>query len=194
MLGAPTADLLLALIQVNVFRAMMSNIFILGMTGEVMDDKALSPFSTTDIRRLPPSLPSNLRPTMLRCQTPHHPWLNFFPLPVMRDNILRAGDSFDDVQLCVDLVGFCGVPTGRAGLIVWGEPWDPASWEVMEGFVGNWGWIIRGCREIFESTNHWRARRGENPLRFDDLLSDWVMWPSSSSADSLQRHRLSSSC
>ncbi|EON64780.1 hypothetical protein W97_04013 [Coniosporium apollinis CBS 100218] len=172
MLGSPTSDLLLTLIQVNVFRAMMSNIFTLGMTGEVMKDDALSPFHTTNSGCLPSSTPPNLRPTMLQCQTPHHPWLDFFPLPVMRDNLLRAGESFDDVQLCIDLVGFCGAPTGRAGLIVWGEPWDPYSWEVTEGFVKNWGWIVRDCPELFESTNFWRARRGEERLLFEDMSSE----------------------
>ncbi|KAJ9649551.1 hypothetical protein H2199_000327 [Coniosporium tulheliwenetii] len=172
MLGSPTSDLLLTLIQVNVFRAMMSNIFTLGMTGEVMEEEALSPFYTTKLGHLPSSTPPNLCPTTLQRQTPHHPWLDFFPLPVMRDNLLRAGDSFDDVQLCIDLVGFCGAPTGRAGLIVWGEPWDPYGWEVTEGFVKNWGWIVRGCPELFESTNYWRARRGEEQLLFDDVFSE----------------------
>jgi hypothetical protein len=47
----------------------------------------------------------------------------------MRDNILRAGDSYDDLELCADLVGFFNAPVARTGLIVWGEPWDPMAWE-----------------------------------------------------------------
>ncbi|KAK9386038.1 hypothetical protein V1515DRAFT_616762 [Lipomyces mesembrius] len=83
-----------------------------------------------------------------------------FPIPTMRDNLVSAGDSFDDVQLCIDIMVL-------DGLILWGEQWDPFGWEVTEAFVKNWGWVIRGCHEIFESTNYWRGRRGEEPLIFN---------------------------
>ncbi|KAK9328048.1 hypothetical protein V1520DRAFT_393412 [Lipomyces starkeyi] len=167
-LGSPTADHLLTLIQFNVFRAMVSNIFTLGLSMESMkDDYALSPFSMMNYGCRDTTLPSSLRPTLLQRTIPHHPWLDFFPTPMMRDNLLRAGDSFDDVQLCIDIMGFSNAPTGKTGLIVWGEPWDPYGWEVTEEFVKNWGWVIRECREIFESTNHWRAQRGEEKLFFN---------------------------
>lgn len=175
MLGSPRADLLLTLIKFNVYRAMVSNIFTLGMTKDAMKEEAVSPFNSMGPGRLPTSIPPNLRPTRLQCTTPHHPWLDFFPTPVMRDNLLRAGDLFDEEQLCADVVGFCGTPTERTGLIVWGEPWNPYSWEVTDEFAKNWGWVIRGwviqgCRDIFESTNYWRAQRGEKPLRFEVSL------------------------
>lgn len=38
----------------------------------------------------------------------------------MRDNLFRAGDSYDDLELCADLVGFFNAPVARTGLIVWG--------------------------------------------------------------------------
>lgn len=167
MLGSPRADQLLTLIQFNVYRAMVSNIFTLGMTSEEMKEEAVSPFPTIDPGTLSAFIPPNLRPTMLQCTIPHHPWLDFFPTPEMRDNLLRAGDSFDEEQLCADLVGLCTAQAPRTGLIVWGEPSNPHSWEATEGFVKNWGWVLKGCREIIESTNHWRAQRGEKRLRFD---------------------------
>ena len=50
----------------------------------------------------------------------------------MRDNLLRAGNSYDDLELCADLVGFS--PTTRTGLIVWREPWGLEGWGFTQLF------------------------------------------------------------
>ncbi|KAJ8097668.1 hypothetical protein POJ06DRAFT_283075 [Lipomyces tetrasporus] len=174
--SSPTADHLLTLVHFNVFRAMMSNIIILGVPTELMkDDEAQSPFSTMNPGRKGCSdfsLPLSLRPTVLQRTISHHPWLDFFPIPKMRDNLLSAGDSFDDEELCLDILqvpeASAGM-AGMAGLIVWGEPWDPYGWEVTEAFVKKWGWIVRDCQEILVSTNYWRDQRGEEPLVFESV-------------------------
>ncbi len=91
----------------------------------------------------------------------------------MRDNLLRAEaeNSYDDVELCADLVGFANSETARTGVIIWGDhSWDPAGWEVTEQYLQKWGWTIRGCWVLFDSTNRWRRKRGERPLRFDRLI------------------------
>ncbi|KAK9241846.1 hypothetical protein V1506DRAFT_556354 [Lipomyces tetrasporus] len=148
---------------------MMRNFFTLGLTMECMHDEAVSPFSTMNPGRLDPSVPQSLRPTVLQLIIPHHPWLDMFPIPTRRDNLVRAGDLFDDEQLCIDIMKYCGASPERTGLIVWGDPWDPYGWEVTEAFVKNWGWVIKGCHEIFKSTNYWRAQRVEEPLYFSLL-------------------------
>jgi hypothetical protein len=51
-------------------------------------------------------LPPRLRPTKIQITTPHHPWLDFFPLPQMRDNLIPAGDKWDEDALCQDIMGF----------------------------------------------------------------------------------------
>ncbi|KAL2220361.1 hypothetical protein M432DRAFT_315163 [Thermoascus aurantiacus ATCC 26904] len=96
-----------------------------------------------------------------RRTVPHHPWLDLLPVPRMRDNLLLAGDSFDDTRLCHDLGGYQSVRTGRTGVIVWGDPWDPNGLEVTDAFVTAWGWVIQDCWDLFEK---WRAQRGEKPL------------------------------
>src|SRR6266536_4221644 len=176
MMGSPTADHLLALVKFNVFRALISNSMTLGFsTEEGMKDDALSPFTTpSNLKNHILVLPSALRPTKLQCQIPHHPWIDLLPIPEMRDNLLLAGDAFDDMELCGDLVGFFSASTGRTGMIIWGEPWDPDGWEVTKAFLKYWGWTIRGCSKISESTNYWRSRRGESPLHFDGLLCEQV--------------------
>jgi hypothetical protein len=172
-MGSPRTDLLLVLVKFNVFRAMIINSGYLGyLAGEGMDDDdALSPFTDPSnpnwqIR----SVPAALRPTKLQRQIPHHPWIDILPAPGMRDNLLRAGETYDDMELCADLVGFFSESKGRTGMIVWGEPWDIAGWEVTESFVKHWGWTIRGCEQLLQATNYWRERRGEDPLQVGKIL------------------------
>ncbi|KFZ19697.1 hypothetical protein V501_00559 [Pseudogymnoascus sp. VKM F-4519 (FW-2642)] len=159
-------DQLLPLIQFNVFRAMLTNIRLLGLTLErICDEDYVSPFNGSQPDQVDISfLPSSLRPTSLQRRVAHHPWLDFFPFPTVRDNLIRAGDTFDDEQLCIDLMGFCNAPSEKTGLIIWGEPWNPQGWEVTESFVRNWAWVITGCTELMVSTNHWRAQRGDKLL------------------------------
>lgn len=58
------------------------------------------------------------------------------------------------------------VTANRNGLIVWGEPHTVDSWEATPGFLRKWAWAVVGCEELIESTNRWRAVRGEEPLCF----------------------------
>ncbi|KAL5352849.1 hypothetical protein ACLOAV_002797 [Pseudogymnoascus australis] len=160
----PSPSHLPMLIKFNVWRAFVSNTFTLGLTVEQTgSDDALSPFTTTS-PPLPHPIPPALVPTALQKSIPHHPWLDVLPFPRMRENLILAGDAWDD-ELCGDMTGFFHAPSGRGGVIVWGEPWDPRGWEATDEFVEYWGWAIEGCREIVESTNYWRASRGERPLR-----------------------------
>jgi hypothetical protein len=94
-------------------------------------------------------------------------WIDTLPIPGMRDNLLRAGDTYDDTELCADLVGFCNKSTGRTGMIIWGEPWDANSYEMTEDFVSHWGWTVKGCKQLLQAINYWRQRWGEEPLDFD---------------------------
>lgn len=85
----------------------------------------------------------------------------------MRDNLILNAGKIDEDDLCCDLVG--GLYEGfneveQRGIMVWGEPWREDGWEVSEGFVKKWGFMLRGCGELVEATNRWRARRGEAAL------------------------------
>lgn len=50
------------------------------------------------------------------------------------------------------------------GMLIWGEPWRIDGWEVTEGFLRKWGWLLKGCDEMIEASNRWRGLRGEEPL------------------------------
>jgi hypothetical protein len=171
--SSPSTDHLLVLVKFNVFRALLNNGKQLGFStaGEYLDHDALSPFvKPMRPEESLPSLPVALRPTRLQFQTPHHPCLDLLPDPVMRDNLIRANATYDEDQLCADLIGLSGAPAGRSGLVVWGEPWDPAGWEVTKPFLKHWGWALRGCHQLLQATNYWRKRRGEPSLRFEGCV------------------------
>lgn len=164
--GSPRSDLLLTLIQFNVFRALVSNTFAMDFPFDWLSAEADSPFNTAPPGTLQDTshYPPKLQPTALQICIPHHPWIDLFPFPALRDTILLQGDDFDEDDLCYDLVETCHAPSERSGLIVWADAWNPESWEVTEEFVRKWGWMLRGCDDLLRSTNLWRRRRGEEDL------------------------------
>ncbi|KAF7940084.1 uncharacterized protein EAE98_000211 [Botrytis deweyae] len=174
MTSSPRADLLLTLVQFNVFRALFSNMISLGFNLDWLTADAISPFYQNTPLVWDTSHPTSLCPTALQRQVSHHPYLDLFPFPELRDNMLSKGEDFDDDDLCHDLVEVCHAPSERSGLIVWGSPWDPSSWEVTTEFAEKWPWMLRGCRELLYSTNFWRGQRGEEELYFDITVSERV--------------------
>lgn len=133
--------------------------------------------------------PDNLTPTDLQLSHPHSSWIDVFPFPEMRDNLIRYQGYFSHAEFLTDLLGntincmeaVCDLPRKRTialpglkdaddapdrrGLILWGEPYQRDSWEVTPGFLKRWWWVVKGCGELVESTNRWRTVRGERPLR-----------------------------
>ncbi|GKT51151.1 uncharacterized protein ColSpa_11332 [Colletotrichum spaethianum] len=164
----PMSDSLLPLVQFNLFRGLMENMKTLGITLEmVCDDECVSPFGSDPIYNVQTewTLPFFLKPTEMQLTSEHHPWLDLLPLPRMRDNLIKAGQDWNDEELCLDMIGNGDAPSGQGGMILWGEPWDPNNWEVTEDFVEKWRWILQGCEEMIRSSNYWRAKRGERRMR-----------------------------
>ncbi|KAE8381491.1 hypothetical protein BDV26DRAFT_289343 [Aspergillus bertholletiae] len=161
----PCLDQLLTLTKFNVLRAFMDNGTAIGLAIQQMEDDALSPFNTDTHRSW--NLPPSLYPTTTQRSIPHHPWLDCFPFPQMRDNLIQVGDALDDCELCVDMMD---PSNGDIAFLVWGDPWLPQSWEVSESFIRKWSWIIKGCPEIIFSSNYWRAKRGLKRLDLPALL------------------------
>jgi hypothetical protein len=169
----PCVDHYLKLIQLNTINAFTRNAAALGFRFDWLVCAAISPFGCGGQGRNPVSvtavaMPSNLAPTSLQLTTRHHPWLDLFPIPRMRDNMLTAISvlSPEEEQSLFDDIMESGTGTKDewGGLFVWGEPCDPQSWEVSIPFLQRWGWLLRGCPEIITSTNRWRRRRGERPI------------------------------
>ncbi|OGM49147.1 hypothetical protein ABOM_002286 [Aspergillus bombycis] len=159
----PCLDHLFTLSKFNVLRAFLDNMAALGLSMEAMGDDVISPFSTD----MPEPhererIPATLLPTAIQALVPHHPWLDCFPFPQMRDNLVMADGSFNDCELCTDMMD---PTTGDIGVMVWGDPWLPQNWEVSELFAQKWSWVIKGCPDIIVHSNYWRARRGLKKLK-----------------------------
>lgn len=164
LLGSPRVDLLLTLIQFNILRALLINTKSLGWDFEWLEcGEPISPWNRS-FGKVERPCPPSLQPTQAQRNITHHPWIDLWPIPKMRDNLLLAEGLYDEDDLCNALVEFQDISNDQSGLVVWGEPWDPACWEVSETFARNWGWTINGCTELWESTNRWRAKRGEELL------------------------------
>jgi hypothetical protein len=170
-------DHLLPLVEYNVFRATMTNILIVGHVHLLNSalccfDAQVPTFPTADWGE---NLPPSLMPTKLQRCTPHADWIDLLPCPRMRDNAIRMRHRFSNIELVADILnGMCdgGSPSShgvyreqcRGGLIVWSNPWEPAGWEVTEVFIRKWGFLVEGCRTLYDAADRWRALRGEEPL------------------------------
>nr|XP_036577261.1 ketoreductase [Colletotrichum truncatum]KAF6784200.1 ketoreductase [Colletotrichum truncatum] len=168
-MSQPSPDHLLKVIQLNTINAFTRNATVLGLETDWLICHAISPFgkgveSSKVGRQFAPSqCPVTLVPTTLQMSIEHHPWVDLFPSPRMRDNFFTAmignWDEEKEEQLWNDLVE-TGGDIGGTGLIVWGDPWDARSWEATVPFLRKWGWILQGCHDILRATNYWRRGNG----------------------------------
>ncbi|KAH8688784.1 hypothetical protein BGW36DRAFT_309652 [Talaromyces proteolyticus] len=171
--GAPNRDHLISLSRLNVHRAINENIRAVGMTSRwLQDDNSISIFNLAQPSFSIEGIPPCLHPTSIQLCVPHHPWFDFFPFPRMRDCMILAGDSFDDDDLCHDLMAFWDTRNTAATLLVWGDSWDARNWEVTEGFAQKWKWLLLDSPELLASTNRWRKSRGEKPFIWKDILTE----------------------
>ncbi|KAL7932131.1 hypothetical protein V8C35DRAFT_308563 [Trichoderma chlorosporum] len=197
------SDHLLHLIHFNVLRGLSynkkvikPNAFIECAASATAQLKRILPQlpETTTVSLSDFRLPDSLAPTKLQLTCPHSNWIDVFPFPKMRDNLIRWENYFSHAEFLTDLLGnliSCmtapppktthsllrpkaqiaaqgedeDVSTDRRGLILWGEPFHKDSWEMTPGFMKKWSWAVDGCGELIESTNRWRTARGETPLR-----------------------------
>jgi hypothetical protein len=178
MQGTPALSHLALLVRYNVSSALARNADLLGVATEYYDWDGVSPFvkqgPTLGITspHEPLDYPTNLLPTPLQRSMEHHPWLDLFPWPRVRDNMLKAFENADicnEDDLCHDVCEYEGHDADPI-LLVWGDAWDARSWEVTPAFLKKWGWLLEGCSEFLEATNNWRAKRGERPISARQVL------------------------
>jgi len=156
-----TADNLINLIEFNVYRAFLTNMSLLGK----MPACKSAPRVGTSLA--PFEFPPSLHPTAVQLKTPHPSWMDMFPLPALRDNLILSQGFFDEKDMCMDMLGglfYARCGNEKKGLIIWREPWDVNGWEVTDGFAVKWGFLLKGCDGLLEATNRWRDVRGEERL------------------------------
>jgi hypothetical protein len=165
-------DHLISLVQYNVLRACLRNMQILSLFHTIPPEctyaLAVVPFPAD-----PPgqNIPESFRPTAIQMTVPHPQWIGMIPHPQWRDNLIVAQGTYNQDEMCDDIVGglWDGFPDDEVllrGVVAWDTPWDVGGWEVSEGFLKKWSWVLRGCEEVLEATNRWRALRSEEPLVF----------------------------
>lgn len=178
---AMSSDHLIPLTQYNILRATLTNMTLLSATdaaathrGDHSGDQRLPAPDRHDVWRAvplfppPASPPDTLAATELQRRVPHEVWLDFLPDARLRDNSIVQAGRFRWQDACHDLVGsLCAdawTTADMTGMLVWADPWRPEGWEVSEGFVRKWGFLLSGCDRLLRSTNRWRRERGEEPL------------------------------
>lgn len=175
-LNLPTPRDLPFVTRLNTFDALVRNALMLRIPVEYLEaEDQASLFNLEGPSAAPgeedSGLPATLRPTALQRTVRHHSWLDLFPIPRMRDNILcgiQAGVYDEDVlcdALCCELLDLDNPAT--AALVVWGEAWDAAGWEFSAQFFDKWGPLLRGCEGVLETTNSWRRKRGARCLEYN---------------------------
>ena len=75
--------------------------------------------------------------------------------PEIRDSFLRICGSAGEDELCIDIVVVEENDREKPSLIAWGDHSDPRAWEATVPFLHKWGWIVRDCRVLLDSTDYW---------------------------------------
>ena len=168
MRGTPAINHLPLLARYNMASSLAANARLLGMKDEFYAWDGISPMNKQGpllgltFQNRFAEWPASLQPTTTQLGIEHHPWIDCFPWPQLRDNLLKTFEMFnlcDEDDFCHDI---CDLTDSIEPLIlVWGSPDDPRNWEVSDGFLRKWAWLLSGCRQVLISTNYWRKKRGE---------------------------------
>ncbi|KAI1450942.1 hypothetical protein F5Y02DRAFT_366428 [Annulohypoxylon stygium] len=159
-------DHLIPLVQYNFVRGVLTNMAIMGYQN-AFPPECSRHWVDMPLFPAPSNTPESLQPTELQLCTPHEPWIDLIPDKQMRDNtiLLIGAVTREDIEEDVTSSLF-----GKAkllemtGIIAWDTPWDTSGWELTEGFIRKWPFLVKGCWKMLESTNRWRAMRDEEPL------------------------------
>lgn len=113
----------------------------------------------------------DLQPVEIQCKSPHRSYIDVFPFPTLRSNLIRAsaGDEdykgFNELEFCLDLSKEALVIWGSGHGVHGGEPWNPRSWEAKPWFLNKWAMVLD--EELIESSRWWRRLREEDVEELD---------------------------
>jgi hypothetical protein len=88
-------------------------------------------------RPIGPEIPESLHPTKLQLTTVHPLWIDRFPFPKMRDNMITLLGIINEEEFLSDL--FC---LTSFSLEPGAPPWDPAAWKIGKEFSEKWGYLF----------------------------------------------------
>jgi Domain of unknown function (DUF3425) len=173
---------LLVLVANNVCRAILLNTSILDSLPKEVYSTATSCCDGHRTFQLPMetdfALPPCLKPTTLQHRVPHAAWIDLFPSPQLRDNLISAFErgGIDEDDLVGNLIGDIfdymnegdnlsqANTTREIGIVSWSDPWDIEGWELTVNFYTKYRHLLHNCRDVMQATNKWRLLRGEAEL------------------------------
>jgi hypothetical protein len=82
-------------------------------------------------------IPEPLRPTALQLTTLHQTWIDRFPFPRMRDNMIGLNRIFNEEEFLRDLFNMHSFTIKSGGAF-----WDPRSWVIGRQFSEKWGYLF----------------------------------------------------
>ncbi|KAF6524884.1 hypothetical protein HZS61_010679 [Fusarium oxysporum f. sp. conglutinans] len=161
-MNAPRISQLPLLISLNVAIAVANNATLLGFDRALMCiDEAISPFNINGPFTADYNPPRALEPTEVQKTVLHHPWLDIFPFPKFRDNVILAADAelLDDGELCEDISEINYENVEKPSLI---SNQDRMSKSIVGG---QWAWDR------------------EAVVKLDAQQLDTVVWPNGKASD-----------
>jgi hypothetical protein len=148
----------------KLMKAAMTYIQILGCESLIWDPDSRWTLSPAHVMLLP----DNMKPTEAQLTIPHHPIFDLLPWASLRTRMIyifslppeqrpqNARDPMAVVNLTYD------IEDDTEGFRVNGDGMLSDEWEVGGAFFRNWWWALD--RQIVNTTNTWRMKRGENRL------------------------------
>ncbi|KAL6242932.1 hypothetical protein RBB50_010032 [Rhinocladiella similis] len=113
----------------SVYAALFHNGAIMGLTCSITFASKSKPFGE--------EIPNSLRPTPLQLTTIHPQWIDRFPFPKMRDNMITLLSIIDEEEFLGDL--FCLTSFTVDGRLA---SWDPSAWKIGNEFSAKWGYLF----------------------------------------------------
>lgn len=84
-------------------------------------------------------IPEALQPTPLQLTVPHYSWIDRWPFPRLRDNLILSMTSIDMSEFFGDLfeMDTFALRQGAA------QPWDTSQWMIYPEFAKKWGFLFQ---------------------------------------------------
>ena len=122
--------------QISLHDQKMRVVVALDLHGAMMGISCDSPKPVKSLPQ-PTHVPYILHPTPLQMLTPHHSWIDEWPFPRFRDNMILLGCVLDTGELIRDF------NTMTAFTIKEGQvSWDPRAWQIDREFEAKWGYLF----------------------------------------------------
>jgi hypothetical protein len=84
-----------------------------------------------------PGLPESLKPTLLQLSIVHWPWIDKFPFPDFRDEIILHSGTIDEDEFVEDLFTMDALTLAPGAV-----SWDPYAYSIDPIFQQKWGYLF----------------------------------------------------